>query len=96
MIPNHLACLIHNSSACGVRDREYPLIKPGPPAGYVFFETICNLLRDEDSLPFLRTLEGSEVELSALDISGGQFQNLADSHSSTNLLIFGLKGSILG
>jgi len=57
---NHLACLVHNSSACGVGDRKDPLIGPGPPAGYVFPEIISHLLGDKDSLPFLPTLKTSE------------------------------------
>ena len=67
---------------------EYPLIQLNPFSGYIFLEAVRNLLWDKDNFPFLATLRGSESELSILNITGCQFQDLADPHPSTNLLIF--------
>ena len=80
MDPNHLSRIIHNFSPGCIGYWKYPLIKPNPFRGYVFLETVRNLLRDEDNFPFLATLGGSEGELSILDISGCQFQYFADPH----------------
>jgi len=80
MDPNHLSCFIHNFSPSRIGYWKYPLIRPNPFPGYVFLETVGNFLRDEDNFPFLATLWGSEGELSILDVTGCQFQDLADPH----------------
>ena len=79
----HLSCFIHNFSPNRIGYREYPLIRPNPFSGYVFLETVGNLLWDEDNLPFLSTFGGSESEFSILDITGGQFQDFADPHPTS-------------
>lgn len=84
MDSNHFACFIHNLSRCRIRNREYSLVGRNPFPGYVFFQTICNLLRDKHDLPFLAALGGLESELSILDITRGQFQYLANPHSATS------------
>ncbi len=68
--PNYLTCFIHDLSSRRIGYREYPLIRPNPFAGYVFLETVCNLLRDEDNFPLLSTFGGSEGELSVQDVIG--------------------------
>jgi hypothetical protein len=82
MDPNHLSRFIHNFSPGCIGYWKYPLIRPNPFPGYVFLQTTCNLLRDEDNFPFLATLGGSKSELSVLDVIGCQFQYLADPHST--------------
>ncbi len=82
MNPDHLSCFIHNVSPGRIGYREYPLIRPNPLPGYVFLEPVRNLLGDKDNLPFLPTFGGCERELSILDVIGGQFQYLADPHST--------------
>jgi hypothetical protein len=81
--PQHLSCFIHNFSPGRIGYRKYPLIRPNPFPGNVFLEAIRNLLRDEDNFPFLATLGGSESELSVLDITGCQFQDLVDPHPTS-------------
>ena len=83
MDPYYLSCFIHNFSFGRIRYWKYPLIRPNPFSGYVFLETIGNLPRDKDNLPFLAALGGSESELSVLDVIGCQFQSLADPHSTS-------------
>jgi len=83
MDTNYLACLVHNLSSGRIGYRKDPLVSPNLFLGDVFLETVCNLLRDEDNFPFLSALGGSESELSVLDITGGQFQDLADPHSTS-------------
>ena len=80
MDPNHPSCFIHNFSPGRVGYRKYPLVNSNPFPGYVFLEAIRNLLWDEDNFSFLAALGGSESELSILNITGNQFQYLADPH----------------
>ena len=83
MDPNHLSCFIHNFSSGRIGYRKYPLIRSNSFPGYVFLEAVRNLLRDEDNFPFLAALGASERELSILDVSGCQFQDFADPHSTS-------------
>jgi hypothetical protein len=80
MISYYLSCFIHNFSTGPIGYRKYPLIRPYFFPGYVFLETICNLLWDKDNFLFLPTLMGSESELCVLNITACQFQYLADRH----------------
>ena len=58
------------------------MIRPNPFPGNVFLEAVRNLLRNKNNFQFLAALGGSESELSILDITGSQFQDLADPHST--------------
>jgi len=80
MDPNHLSCFIYNFSPHRIGYWKDPLIRPNPFPGYVFLETICNLLWDEDNLQFLSAFGGFESKLSIFDVIGCQFQDLADPH----------------
>ncbi len=98
MDSNHLSPFIHNCSPGCIGYWKYPLIRPNPFPGYVFLETVRNLLRDEDNFPFLTALGGSESELPVLDVSGCQFQYFADSHPTPahqfkNQLVPGFDGA---
>jgi hypothetical protein len=44
---------------------------------------VGHLLRDKHHLPFFSALRGSKGKLAVLDISRGQLENLADSHSTS-------------
>ncbi len=82
MGPNHLSCFIHNLSPGRIGYWKYPLIRLDPFSGYVLLEAVCNLLRNEDDLPFLATFGSPEGEPSVLDIVWSQFQDFADPHSA--------------
>jgi hypothetical protein len=84
MDPNHLSCFTHDFSPGSIGYRKYPLIRSHSFPCYVFLQTVRNLLGDEDNFPFLPALGGSEGELSVLDITGCQFQYLADPHPSAS------------
>jgi len=49
----------------------------------ILFESVGHFLWDEYVLPLLPAFRVSERQLSVLDVSGSQFQNLADSHSAS-------------
>jgi len=80
MDPDYLSRFIHNLSSGRIGYRKYPLIRSNPFPGYVFLEAVRNLLRDKDNFPLLAALGGSESELSILNITRCQIQDLADPH----------------
>ena len=61
MDPNHLSCFVHNFSPGRVGYRKYPLARSNPFPGYIFFEAVRNLLRDEDNFSFLGALGARRV-----------------------------------
>ena len=68
MDADYLPCFVYNSPRCCVRYSEDPLGRPNSFGINIFLETVGDLLRDKDNLPFLTTLGASKSELSILDI----------------------------